>query len=217
MSAVINAVIAGAPAGMTIGLHVCRSQDPSWQADAGYDAIAEPLFNDINVGIYFLEYDNARAGDLSPLRLVPPGKFVVLGLVATKVTEVETADRAQAAHRGGQPLHQARAARSEPAMRLLDQRRRACRGDGRDRESQARPRGRSRARRVGRLKSGTLSRICRAASAKEEHGGNDDERIRNSVQAGADEPPAAGRLRPAAGLRQDDRREGRVRRRCATA
>jgi 5-methyltetrahydropteroyltriglutamate--homocysteine methyltransferase len=88
---VINAVIAGAPDGMTIGLHVCRSQDPSWQADAGYDAIAEPLFNEIKVGSYFLEYDNARAGDFSPLRLVPSGKFVVLGLVATKVAEVESA------------------------------------------------------------------------------------------------------------------------------
>ena len=82
--AVINAVVAGAPAGMTIGLHVCRSQDPSWQANVGYDAIAEPLFNDIKVGIYFLEYDNARSGDFAPLRLVPPGKFVVLGLVATQ-------------------------------------------------------------------------------------------------------------------------------------
>jgi 5-methyltetrahydropteroyltriglutamate--homocysteine methyltransferase len=88
---VINAVIAGAPDGMTVGLHVCRSQDPSWQADAGYDAIAEPLFNDIKVGIYFLEYDNARSGDFAPLRLVPPGKFVVLGLVASRVREVETA------------------------------------------------------------------------------------------------------------------------------
>jgi len=88
---VINAVIAGAPDGMTVGLHVCRSQDPSWQADAGYDAIAEPLFNDINVGIYFLEYDNARSGDFSPLRLVPPGKFVVLGLVASRDKEVESA------------------------------------------------------------------------------------------------------------------------------
>jgi 5-methyltetrahydropteroyltriglutamate--homocysteine methyltransferase len=87
----INAVIAGAPEGMTLGLHVCRSQDPNWQADAGYDAIAEPLFNALNVGIYFLEYDNARSGDFSPLRMVPAGKFVVLGLVATKVREVETA------------------------------------------------------------------------------------------------------------------------------
>jgi 5-methyltetrahydropteroyltriglutamate--homocysteine methyltransferase len=89
---VINAVIAGAPPGMTVGIHICRSQDPSWQADAGYDPIAEQLFNDMKVGIYFLEYDNARAGGFEPLRFVPDGKFVVLGLVASKVAELETAD-----------------------------------------------------------------------------------------------------------------------------
>jgi 5-methyltetrahydropteroyltriglutamate--homocysteine methyltransferase len=89
---VINAVAAGAPAGMTVGIHICRSQDPSWQADVGYDPIAEPLFNDIKIGIYFLEYDNPRAGTFEPLRSVPKGKFVVLGLVASKVAELEAAD-----------------------------------------------------------------------------------------------------------------------------
>ena len=73
--AAVNAVVAGAPDGMTIGIHVCRSQDPSWQADAGYDPIAEPLFNEMKVGIYFLEYDNARAGDFAPLRAVPAGQI----------------------------------------------------------------------------------------------------------------------------------------------
>jgi 5-methyltetrahydropteroyltriglutamate--homocysteine methyltransferase len=90
--AVINAVVAGAPKGMTIGIHVCRSQDPSWQADTGYDPIAEPLFNELNIGIYLLEYDNARSGDFSPLRSVPPDKFVVLGLLSTKSAELESAD-----------------------------------------------------------------------------------------------------------------------------
>jgi 5-methyltetrahydropteroyltriglutamate--homocysteine methyltransferase len=89
---VVNAVVAGAPAGMTVGIHICRSQDPSWQADVGYDPIAEPLFNDMRVGSYFLEYDNARAGTFEPLRAVPPGKFIVLGLVASKVAELESAD-----------------------------------------------------------------------------------------------------------------------------
>ena len=88
----VNAVAAGAPPGMTVGVHICRSQDPSWQADVGYDPIAEPLFNDMKVDIYFLEYDNARSGGFEPLRAVPPGKIVVLGLVATKVAELETAD-----------------------------------------------------------------------------------------------------------------------------
>ncbi len=69
---VVNAVVAGAPNGLTVGIHICRSQDPSWQADVGYDPIAEPLFNDMRLAIYFLEYDNARAGTFEPLRLVPP-------------------------------------------------------------------------------------------------------------------------------------------------
>jgi 5-methyltetrahydropteroyltriglutamate--homocysteine methyltransferase len=89
---VVNAVVAGAPQAMTIGIHVCRSQDPSWQADVGYDPIAEPLFNAMKVDNYFLEYDNARAGTFAPLRSVPEGKFVVLGLVASKVSELESAD-----------------------------------------------------------------------------------------------------------------------------
>jgi 5-methyltetrahydropteroyltriglutamate--homocysteine methyltransferase len=89
---VINAVIDGAPAGMSVGIHVCRSQDPSWQADVGYDPIAEPLFNVLKVKFYFLEYDNARAGSFAPLRAVLKDKIVVLGLVASKVAELETAD-----------------------------------------------------------------------------------------------------------------------------
>ena len=89
---VINAVAAGAPPGMTLGIHICRSQDPSWQADVGYDPIAESLFNDITIGTYFLEYDNPRAGTFVPLGSLPRGKFVVLGLVASKVAELESAD-----------------------------------------------------------------------------------------------------------------------------
>jgi len=90
--AAVNAVVAAAPDGMAVGIHVCRSQDPSWQADAGYDPIAEPLFNEMKVGTYFLEYDNARAGTFAPLSAVPAGKFVVLGLVASRVSEVESAE-----------------------------------------------------------------------------------------------------------------------------
>jgi 5-methyltetrahydropteroyltriglutamate--homocysteine methyltransferase len=90
---VIDAVVAQAPKTMTVGIHVCRSQDPSWQAEAGYDAIAEPLFNALKLNIYFLEYDNARAGTFEPLRLVPRGKFVVLGLVASRRAEVESTEQ----------------------------------------------------------------------------------------------------------------------------
>jgi len=92
---VINAVVAAAPKGMTVGIHVCRSQDPSWQADVGYDPIAEPLFQEMKVNSYFLEYDNARAGTFTPLRSVPAGKFVVLGLVASRSREVESAELLQ--------------------------------------------------------------------------------------------------------------------------
>src|SRR5436853_5629209 len=88
----VNAVVAAAPAGMTVGVHICRSQDPTWQSDVGYDPIAEPLFNDMTVKTYFLEYDNARAGTFAPLRFLPAGKFVVLGLVATHVNALEPAD-----------------------------------------------------------------------------------------------------------------------------
>jgi 5-methyltetrahydropteroyltriglutamate--homocysteine methyltransferase len=88
----VNAVVAAAPKGMSIGIHICRSQDPSWQADTGYDPIAEPLFNAMTVDSYFLEYDNARAGTFAPLSFVPAGKFVVLGLVASKAPEVESVD-----------------------------------------------------------------------------------------------------------------------------
>jgi 5-methyltetrahydropteroyltriglutamate--homocysteine methyltransferase len=89
---VINAVIDGAPAGMSVGIHICRSQDPSWQADVGYDPIAEAIFNALRVKFYFLEYDNARAGSFAPLRLCPKDKIVVLGLVASKRRELESAD-----------------------------------------------------------------------------------------------------------------------------
>jgi 5-methyltetrahydropteroyltriglutamate--homocysteine methyltransferase len=88
----VNAVVAGAPKGMTIGIHICRSQDPSWQADTGYDPIAEPLFNEMRVDSYFLEYDNARSGTFAPLRSVPAGKYVVLGLVTSRVPQLESVD-----------------------------------------------------------------------------------------------------------------------------
>jgi 5-methyltetrahydropteroyltriglutamate--homocysteine methyltransferase len=87
-----NAVAKGAPAGMTVGIHICRSQDPSWQADVGYDPIADALFNQMQIDIYYLEYDNARAGSFAPLRLVPKNKAVVLGLLGSRVPELEPAE-----------------------------------------------------------------------------------------------------------------------------
>lgn len=86
---VINAVVRGAPSTMKIGIHICRSQDPSWQANVSYGPIAHELFNDLDVGTYFLEFDDERAGGFEPLGAVPPGKQIVLGLVSSKRPQVE--------------------------------------------------------------------------------------------------------------------------------
>jgi len=89
----INAAIAGRPAAMTICTHLCRGNFKSaWVAEGGYEPVAEVLFNELGVDGYFLEYDDARSGDFSPLRFVPKGKTVVLGLVTTKVGEIESRD-----------------------------------------------------------------------------------------------------------------------------
>ena len=87
-----NAVAKGAPKGMTLGIHICRSQDKSWQADIGYDPIADAIFNEMEIGTYFLEYDNPRSGTFEPLRFVPKNKTVVLGLVGSRTAELEAAD-----------------------------------------------------------------------------------------------------------------------------
>jgi 5-methyltetrahydropteroyltriglutamate--homocysteine methyltransferase len=86
----INAIVAKTPQGMTIGVHVCRSQDPNWQSDIGYEPIADALFGRMNVTTYFLEYDNPRAGGFEPLARVPEGKRVVLGIVASHNPELES-------------------------------------------------------------------------------------------------------------------------------
>jgi 5-methyltetrahydropteroyltriglutamate--homocysteine methyltransferase len=89
----INASIAARPAGMRICTHLCRGNFKSaWVAEGGYEPVAEVLFNELKVDGYFLEYDDPRSGDFSPLRFVPKGKTVVLGLVTTKVGELESKD-----------------------------------------------------------------------------------------------------------------------------
>ncbi|HUN26235.1 MAG TPA: 5-methyltetrahydropteroyltriglutamate--homocysteine S-methyltransferase [Steroidobacteraceae bacterium] len=89
----INAAIAARPADMTVGMHLCRGNfESAWLASGGYAPVAETLFNEIDVDGYFLEYDSPRAGDFSPLKLVPKGKTVVLGLVTTKGGALERAD-----------------------------------------------------------------------------------------------------------------------------
>jgi 5-methyltetrahydropteroyltriglutamate--homocysteine methyltransferase len=87
----INAAIAQRPSGMTICTHLCRGNFKSaWVAEGGYEPVAEVLFNELAVDGYFLEYDDGRSGDFSPLRFVPKGKTVVLGLVTTKVGQLES-------------------------------------------------------------------------------------------------------------------------------
>jgi 5-methyltetrahydropteroyltriglutamate--homocysteine methyltransferase len=89
----INAAIATKPANMTVCVHLCRGNFKSaWAAEGGYEPVAEVLFNELKVDGYFLEYDDARSGDFAPLRHVPKGKTVVLGLVSTKLGQLESKD-----------------------------------------------------------------------------------------------------------------------------
>ncbi len=89
----INDALAGRPAGMTVGLHMCRGNlKGAWMAEGGYEPIAERLFGGLDVDAYFLEYDTPRAGDFAPLRHLPADKVAVLGLISTKSPELETKD-----------------------------------------------------------------------------------------------------------------------------
>jgi 5-methyltetrahydropteroyltriglutamate--homocysteine methyltransferase len=89
----INAALADRPAEMTVTTHMCRGNfRSSWAAEGGYDFVAEALFTQLNVDGFFLEYDDARSGGFEPLRFVPPGKMVVLGLVTTKRGALESKD-----------------------------------------------------------------------------------------------------------------------------
>ena len=89
----INAALAGRPAGLTVTTHLCRGNfRSSWAAEGSYDYVAETLFGGLDVDGFFLEYDDARSGGFEPLRFVPPGKMVVLGLITSKRGELESRD-----------------------------------------------------------------------------------------------------------------------------
>jgi 5-methyltetrahydropteroyltriglutamate--homocysteine methyltransferase len=78
---------------VTFGIHLCRGNQRSmWHREGSYDAIAEKLFTELRHDRFLLEYDSPRAGTFEPLRFVPKGKIVVLGLVSTKVPELEKVD-----------------------------------------------------------------------------------------------------------------------------
>lgn len=89
----INEAIAGRPADMHVSLHLCRGNlKGAWMAEGGYEPIADALFNQVDIDTYCLEFDTPRAGDFSPLRLLPADKRVILGLVSTKTPELESVD-----------------------------------------------------------------------------------------------------------------------------
>ena len=90
---VINAALSDLPAGVTKAMHLCRGNFQStFVASGGYEPVAEILFNEVAIDAYFMEYDSARAGGFEPLRFVPKGKMVVLGLVTSKSGKLEGKD-----------------------------------------------------------------------------------------------------------------------------
>ncbi len=89
----INKVVAQKPAGMTLAMHLCRGNFKSTHAAAGnYEPVAEALLKEMDLDAYFMEYDDERSGDFRPLRFLPKGKIVVLGLVTTKFGTLESKD-----------------------------------------------------------------------------------------------------------------------------
>jgi 5-methyltetrahydropteroyltriglutamate--homocysteine methyltransferase len=89
----LNRAVAGRPADLTIGMHLCRgNMEGLWMGDGGYAPIAEALFNRCDVDAFLLEYDSPRAGDFAPLRHLPAGKRAYLGIISTKNPELESAD-----------------------------------------------------------------------------------------------------------------------------
>jgi 5-methyltetrahydropteroyltriglutamate--homocysteine methyltransferase len=89
-AALINGAVSKRPKDMTIGIHLCRGNYRSqWFAQGGYEPVAEVLFKKLDVDVYFLEYDDARSGDFSPLRHLPEHKVVVLGVMTSKVAALD--------------------------------------------------------------------------------------------------------------------------------
>ena len=89
----MNDCLKAKPANMAVAVHLCRGNlKGAWMAEGGYGPIAEAIFNRLDVQVYCLEYDTERAGDFSPLRFVPEGKRVILGLVSTKTPALEDKD-----------------------------------------------------------------------------------------------------------------------------
>ena len=120
----INEALAERPPGLTVTTHMCRGNfRSSWVAEGGYDFVAEALFSELAVDGFFMEWDDARSGGFEPLRFLPPGKVVVLGLVTTKRGELEDRDLLRAQDRGGGAPRRPRPALPVAAVRVLVDRR----------------------------------------------------------------------------------------------
>jgi 5-methyltetrahydropteroyltriglutamate--homocysteine methyltransferase len=90
----INEALAERPEGMAVTTHMCRGNyRSSWVAEGGYDFVAEALFNELDVDGFFMEWDDSRSGTFQPLRFLPKGKVVVLGLITTKRGDLEDREK----------------------------------------------------------------------------------------------------------------------------
>lgn len=88
-----NASLAGVPSDMVVGFHMCRGNlKGTWLSEGSYQAVAEKLFRALKVDVFFLEYDTERAGGFEPLAAVPDDRMVILGLISSKVPELESRD-----------------------------------------------------------------------------------------------------------------------------
>ena len=116
----INEALACRPPGMAVTTHMCRGNfRSSWVAEGGYEFVAEALFSELEVDGFFMEWDDERSGGFEPLRFVPKGKQVVLGLVTTKRGELERKDELKRRIEEAPQLHRPRPALPLAPVRLL--------------------------------------------------------------------------------------------------
>jgi 5-methyltetrahydropteroyltriglutamate--homocysteine methyltransferase len=92
-ASVLNRIVAATPKGVTLGMHMCRGNNRGkWMGSGGYEYVSEVVLRNVDIPNYFMEYDSDRAGDFQPLRHVPKGKHVILGLISTKTPVLESKD-----------------------------------------------------------------------------------------------------------------------------
>jgi len=92
-ASVLNRIVAGTPKGVTLGMHMCRGNNRGkWMGSGGYEYVSEVVLRNVDIPNYFMEYDTDRAGDFQPLRHVPKGKHVILGLISSKTPVLESKD-----------------------------------------------------------------------------------------------------------------------------